>query len=951
MLTALLSKWTENDLIPPGYFSGGLLQWGHMFGRATYVSKGIELRGLGDIQTLDDPALDVVIQRNLSMIALCQPGDAIKLHFMAEDDYVTGLDRYDATTADAEANGCPPWVALHRKMTSRQFRIMSENGQLCRDKTYLYLCHKADAIKEMGGKETLGRAREWLRQTERNLRFQLEQIARVYGCDPSGVMNDQEHCLHLRKWANPSLATYYSRGVPTCEDMNPDVSIAHNVLRTQSAPFLLDDDSVVLRHDGMYHSFIVFTSRPRATDINKTRNLLSAVNRGIHIAMTIYPLSPQSEIKKGQDLVVALRQSISSKQNNTESVNTQIGSVNARIQALSSGQVLPCNAFTCIHISAATPDLLAERTTAIKTALAAMDGLRYLSADHPETARRLYAEMCPGWAGSDYRGWDVYYESPNLADLMPISASFNGFFDNADALLLGNRNNIVGVRIYDHRNKTPQFTVNMGKTGSGKTADGINIVSQIAHLWCRKKNGKPSGFLAIFDEGLAWHTTAELLGLRTVILREGATPSVNPFDTYFLPRTGSVFTEIVAIALRLIGLSGQQDKDQTRKSLVEMYARRLSDDFADSFLEEDPKREQTLIRELIAVLDLKKKLREESDLLDAYVAWQELRETQPEECERRLAAVAVSEVNNYLTTPALRTLVRDYAYTRIDGQHPDFPQWKHLVGKFLYGKLPEHNKKLVSEGFYEELDMLGTYLNAGLAGGTLGNFLDGNTTLKIESPGIYVETSYLTEGSLLRAVAPMLILSRVRSYIVTRPRAELKAVYMEEFAKLAGIPGFDKSTKECLAQFRKYAVWFCTNFQAPSQIDEHNPALMNLLFGQSAQFWLHCMPGPEDVVRVAQSTPLPQTAQRAILGYPMIADQPTNDRASYMCLFAPTGNGTSMVGTTRNVFGPHLLYIADSSGDNFDSRQTAMREYPTAFDGVLAEVQKKLDAAKNKKKS
>jgi hypothetical protein len=929
----LFARLFDTEMVPPGYFTNGLILWGDEFTSETYVAKGMELEGLADMRSLDDEALDELYGRNLQMLSMAAPGDALKIHYTIEDDYEVHLRAFDEDTEAAAGRGkAAPWTTLQRRIATANLRERSRRQELAHEKVYLYWCRKTDAVKEMGGRVRFDNAQGWLRQQEKNLRLQLEQVAVLFGCSIDGVMGDAEHCLHFRKWANPSLAELWAQGTDAVADMDLSAPIANNVLRSDTVPFVQADDRVMLRMDGMYHAFYVITGRGRCTDMRKTRNLLDAVKRGIQITQTIYPLDPQAEIENGLAMIQALESQKSQKKGNIQVVDDQQDDLRKRVSMLNTGQSLPNHVFWAVHVYAPDLDTLTSRTTALKSALTAMDGLRYMEINHPETARRILAETCPGWAGSTYRGWDLYWESYNLADTLPLSASFTGFLKEADALVQGERGTVVGIRLFDRATRTPQFAVNCGKVGSGKTSDSINIMSQAAQMF---------SFMAVFDEGLAWHTTAQLLGMRSVILREGSTPTINPFDPNGLPRTGTLFSEIASLGMTLVGSSGSNDVNENRRGLIVQYARALSDAVSEDFLRESQDRELDLARELVAVLAFKDTLREESDLADAYVAWLELQRTDKADAERRLAAVRSEEIVAVTTRPEQRRMLRDYAYTRIPPERP--PQWKQLVFAFQAGRLPIHTGPEVSDNLKADLETLGTRLARGISGGELGNFIDGVTNLQLEAPGIYVETSFLAKDSLLRNLAPMAILMRLRRYFVTRPRSELKAVVNEEFKKLAEIPGYEKATQENLAQFRKYAVWMLANFQAPSQIDEVNPALTSLLLGQSAQFWLHAMP-VDDVNRLGDVRQLPAVARRAIVNYKLLADQTGGVKAPYMGLFVPTGNGTYVWGTSRNFADPYMRYVIESSGGGFDQRQEALRKYADPLEGVISEVDAQLNA-------
>jgi type IV secretory pathway VirB4 component len=61
---------------------------------------------------------------------------------------------------------------------------------------------------------------------------------------------------------------------------------------------------------------------------------------------------------------------------------------------------------------------------------------------------------------------------------------------------------------------------------------------------------------------------------------------------------------------------------------------------------------------------------------------------------------------------------------------------------------------------------------------------------------------------------------------------------LDELRRILLIPGATEFVKELLAQMRKYRCVFIGAFQEPSQIDDIDPALTDLLLGQCKQYFL-----------------------------------------------------------------------------------------------------------------
>ena len=153
-----------------------------------------------------------------------------------------------------------------------------------------------------------------------------------------------------------------------------------------------------------------------------------------------------------------------------------------RIDSLLSSVTIPFNLLFVVRVWADTADGIAAKSLAMRTALQGVDGAEFLQVNNAAQARHLFYETIPGNLGGSYRGWDIYVENHNLADLMPVSSTFTGHLEEAQALYDSPGRSVVGVRLVTP-NGTPQHSIVVGVNGSGKSAFLMDLMSQADCDW------------------------------------------------------------------------------------------------------------------------------------------------------------------------------------------------------------------------------------------------------------------------------------------------------------------------------------------------------------------------------------------------------------------------------------------------------------------------------------
>ena len=588
-----------------------------------------------------------------------------------------------------------------------------------------------------------------------------------------------------------------------------------------------------------------------------------------------------------------------------------------RIDSLLSSVTIPFNMLFIVRVWADTEEGIAARALAMRTALQGIDGAEFMQVNNSAQARHLFYETMPGHLGSDYRGWDIYVENGNLADLMPISSTFTGHLEEALALYESPGRSVGGIRRVTPKG-TPRPSVVIGVNGSGKSALLMDLMSQTDCEWT---------YRFFQEEGMAFVTQAQLCGMRSLVLRESGDATLNPFDTLGLPLTSGTVARVVRTCMKLVGLSRDEDRNRRREGLIGEYVRSHFEDCAEDWRRADEERWRRLTRRALAAERLKAG---DDDFLDGYLSLVDLERRAPGRAEEILRAPADDEVLRHSIQPQGRTHVEALAFTQFGAA--DYPRFDGLVALMRHGRLAHHRSTAVAA----ELDFLSSELAKGLrAGGVVGGFIDGPTNVEVRGAGLHFDTSRLPDG-VLKELAGFVVFDHVRQHILTLPRAASKVMLLDELRRILLIPGATEFVKELLAQMRKYRCVFIGAFQEPSQVDDIDPALTELLLGQCKQFFLMRQNNADQVARIARVIGLPGAAQRAIIQHPLVEHQPEGRRASYFTYFSRE-TAAPVCGTVRVEVDPSMLYVAESSGAVFDGRMKALGRYPSVYEGVLAE--------------
>jgi len=899
---------------PSGWFERGLLWWGEALDASACLARGAQVE-VPDWRSADNRTLLEMRSQNGQLLAALGEQTALQVQWTVEDDFQGALDGYAARHPVGS-----PWCARARSVRRAYYEQRLAEGSLRREQVRLYLGRRCAGLSpaERGSLEA---CQAYLHQAAAGLDAQMRTLEMIHSLGRWRMLGDRGHALHLRKFLNPSLGALLS-GVPeeALAGFDPERSIRRNCLRSDLEVFGVSrpgaEERCLLYFDGNYHALFVMRELPRGTRPGMLLPVLDAVGRGAAITLNIYPLAVDREIDRLRQEIDELSAFL--RERKAAGVENDIQLRRARIDSLLSSVTIPFNVLFVARVWDSTVEGVAAKALALKSALHRIDGAAFLQVNHRAQARHLFYETVPGHLGSTYRGWDIYVENRNLADLMPLSSTFTGHLDEAQAFYDSPGGGLVGMRLLA-AGGTPQHSMVVGVNGAGKSAFLIDLMSQSDGDWT---------YRFFQEEGMAFVTQAQLSGMQTLVLRESGDCTVNPFDTFGLPLTASTVAGVVKTCMKLAGVSRDEDRNKRREGLIGEYVRGHCEDCVEDWKNADEERWHQLARRALAADRLRTG---DDDFLDGFLALRELERTAPERLSERMSGFDEGEVVGYATHPVGRQNVSAMVFSELTAA--DYPQFGGLVSLLRHARFSHHR----SAGVAGELDLLSSELAKGRrTGGVVGAFLDGATNVDFRGAGLHFDTSRLPDG-VLKEVAGFTVFDQVRRHILTLPRSGAKVMLLDELRRILLVPGAVEFVKELLAQMRKYRCVFIGAFQEPSQIDDIDPALTELLLGQCKQYFLMRQNNSDQVRRIARVIGLPAVAQRAVCQHPLIEHQAGAPKASYFTYFARE-TGAPVCGTVRVEVDPCMLYVAESTGEVFDGRMRALKAYPSVYEGVLAEA-------------
>ena len=897
--------------LPDGWFLFGSLFWGESLSKQTVLSKGFYL-DLPDVSSGSVNSLHRLQDQIRGMLgAVLSEGWAMQVQWSVDSDYRSVLEDYHARTERSEMSN---FARYYRRFTCAALMDRMMQGTLRRERLAIFVSKKCSSGPKglSGNREAIENV---IRANVRTLEEKIGTLSTIFGDAKLVGMDDQEHYFFMRRFWNPSMALVAHEPGRRYEGFRPDDTILQT-LRTDGIPRDIED-GVVLKIDDHYHSLFVLERWPQVSWPGIMRALTNAIGLEYSITQNVFPLSVEREINKAEKKITRLRGDAAMERKH--SLLTSAAMLEEKVNALMQGFTKPFKALTVIRVWDRSVDGLIAKNAAIKAALQGMAGAQAHQVNQAAQFRNLLIETVPGWLGGKVREWDLYATSDYLPDLLPMSNTFTGHLDDAEALYEGAQGQVVGVRLF--ADGVPQHVLMTGMTGAGKSVAVIDLLTQTEGDY---------SFTAIIEEGMSYGVYTRTLGGEPIIIRPDGNLTINYLDTDGLPLTSGHVAMAAALCLKMIGADQSAEKNNRRTSMLSEYIHMMYSEAVEQWLkdQEDSAREQVARQAMGIERWRRERMHRDATFLDAFL---EVR-TFPEEYADLCASIDPLEVVRAMKMPESWRMVEALCIAKFT--HEDFPRCglthAALVEMLRFTPFGHHDRS--------EAQYLATMLNGWSAGeGKYGKLFDGTTNINLRGRVAHFELGEIPESSKeLKEAAGFLVSEYVRQHIVTLPRAQRKRIVFEEMARFLDVPEGGKIVAEAYAQLRKYGCLVISVTQQFSQLKK--TPLFPVIRGNSKIFNLMRQQDQDEVEELGDAINLPPLARQPIKNYPLPEHQNARNRFSSYTYFAPEGSA-SVCGTVRVRASREMLYVASSNGRVFDERAKAIAKYPDVFDAILSEAE------------
>jgi hypothetical protein len=896
---------------PNGYFHRGMIWYDLPRGDALLV-KGFDI-DLLDISGANVEVLNHFHSAMSNLLFGLPDGVDMQSQWTVTSDYRDALKPYDAATAEARNR----WTRFNRRELHARLTQQQERGILRRERHVLWFTkHVATPIsKLLSTTKAVERHLETLLERESGAFLNLERtLQQSFGSFARvTALEDADNFLNYRNFLNPSLLTQTREAA--LREFDPEASIQELTFRSDGIAIEAEDAS--FHFAGHYQTVFVVSRWPSRVRPLAMLGMTNLPFNDYTITTNCLAKNTRAEIEKEERMIERLEGDIVSEKR--RSLVTAKNKKENKVDELARGYSRLFGTLQVVRAWDKTLDGLITKTEMIKAALSDM-GAQYYHASQHSTARNLFFQTWPGATLSKYRGFDLEGSNFSLAALLPFTSTFTGHLRDAEALFHGQSRNLVGFRSF--AGSTPQHTLVVGGTGAGKSVFLNSLLSQTEHEYERT---------VIIEEGFSYATYTQTLGVKPIILQLDGELTLNYFDTNGLPLSHHHVGTASALCLKMVGMDSSEAVNKQRLGQLGEYINRLYSDAANDWMMEHELEMSALQRKAYAIDLLRTRMPAGSTLLDAYLSFKELLESDPEHAEAQPKSIEDEAIVKWVKTRDGERICRDLVFA--SWSHEDYTNLTHhtLYMALRYGKMAHHNEKEINY----LADMLGTWTREI---GQRGKFFDGLTNLNLNTRVLHFELSLVPESAKdFKEAAGFLLNNVIRHTIMTDPRSWKKRIIFEEAPRFFGVPGAEEIVASSYATYRKYACWLVTVCQQLSQIPA---AIRPVLVGNSQVKVVFRQKSTTDLQLLATELKMPSVTIETIRNYPSPEHLPVNDRYS-SCTYWAEETGKPINGTIRVYASPEMLYLASSDGDVFEQRQTALAQHSDTTEGIIAEVAKK----------
>jgi hypothetical protein len=897
---------------PNGYFLNDLIVFNGL-GDGGYVAKGFIFEP-PDLNNSQVAELNEFQDQLSLLLASLGEHQRLQVQYFCDSDYRRELLRYQAETKKGENQ----WTQRCRnERFERYWRAMTER-KLRRQRLVFYLTRRIDSSAK--GIKSQAALQEYYESLLEQLRAEFEQVHEMLTTIFCGQgariipMKDADHFRHYKMFLNPSLADRFD--YDPVDGFDPAFTIQENCWHSEGK----GQSDFGFFMDGHYHSMIVLSRWPKTTYPGIVHRLTNLRLLDYTITVNIDPLPVRKEINKEEREHDRVAGDYASEKK--LSLLTVMEKKQKKIAALMQGHTFPFHVLFAVRAWDKSKEGLIAKTTAIKNAINSLNSAQYSESTLPSTSRKLFFETWPGWTWGKYDARKLYGEDRYIADMLPITSTFTGHLETAEALYEGANQNLVGVKTFGGQagNQSPQHAVLLGMSGAGKSVTICDLLSQTESYF---------SYTVIIEEGLSYgiYTQTVETDAKPIVIQPDGDISINYLDTKGLPLTPDHLSSATALVARMVGVSQHEDKQMLRQALIAKYLNLLYDDVFSDWCRKNEMRIMEVARHACSLSHFRKeKMPPGSTMLEAFVDFRDWLKTKEDEAESFRAGFSEAEVLKFWKDPLTTREVRNITFAFLTAEeYPTHRMLQELMALDASG--PER----------DQIIEISTLLLPWCRDGNYGCLFDGTSNLSLTGKIAHFELGCIPDAAReLRAAAGFLITNYARKHIITLPRALRKRNVYEEVARFLDIPGGEEIVKESYAQLRKFNCWNISIVQQYARFKQSR--IRSAVFGNSRQFFLMRQNDRADLDDIGQDIALPDVTRHTIMNHPLPDHQTGQKYAAFTYLHLDANR--PVCGTVHNITSDEMLYCSSSSGEHFEKRAKELRRSTNIVEGILAHSRK-----------
>ena len=631
-----------------GYFGENLI----VFEGLQFIARGFEVTA-PDLENAD-PVHHNALERDLiALLAVLKPEHRMQVQWDPNGSFRRALLRYRQQTRERGRNR---WTERVRDEIFVRGWNMEDEGLLRRERLRIYITRRTDG-SAFGGRRNprsvdalIGAHQEEFSQIGRF-------IEALFGANGGQVraMTDADHFLHYLEFLNPSLPE--RKVSDPLEFFDPEKSIQENCWHGECRP--LEKPDTGFYHDGYYHGMLVLKTLPKRTQPGIAYLLTKLGFRDFAVTVNIEAVDVEELIEREQ-------KELSRVEGDYESLRkikllAAMKTKAAKIARYSNGDSSPYRVQYIIRAWDKTRDELRAKMTALKAAVGNMERAVAYEPALETSARNFFYCSWPGWSFSRYDSLWHDYDDALVANILPFSSTPVGHLDQAEFIFEGPNGNLVGGRTFvgEGNNQTPQNAVVIGTTGSGKSVNVIDILTQTEPFYA---------YTMIVEEGESYTTYAKTVdpAAKPIIVQANGKLTMNYLDTRGLPLSGLHLSAAAALPMLMVGQSKDEDRNKLRQALLANAIGRLYEDFARWYFNRHPEETAAMARRAYA-LDLYRRTRmgPQATGLDAFLEFAEWEQLRGDEASAFAASADEGEVVRFAKDGAGAQQIRDLVFARL----------------------------------------------------------------------------------------------------------------------------------------------------------------------------------------------------------------------------------------------------------------------------------------------